>query len=335
MTVVFAGFVALATTTAMIAGLGAFSGVQFESSHRMAAFGFMLAISFAIVGSYAAALQRGVRKESEAAQERARSDLERAQLRFVNRLSASLRDPLTGIVGFTQLLRDIEEGVASELTANECMSMILHDSSEISRNLDDFLVTAQLDVAAHAVVPIDTSIERLVGEVVRSEAVLGRRIAMDASAAIGYLDPDAFRHVVRNLVSNALLHGRAPVGVTGRIRDLDYVVTVTDRGDGLPPWVDEESLHVADVDDSFTRNGLGLSVALRLVARMGGRLSYRRQSGETAFEFSVPLSVASAHYRYKSENRFIRESLARLGLLESVKRRPHAEADDNGVLIAQ
>ncbi len=205
----------------------------------------------------------------------------------------------------------------------------------MSRTLDDFLVTAQLDVAARAVVPVDTNIDRLVGEVVRTEAVLGRGVAVDVHPAIGCLDPDPFRHVVRNLVSNALNHGRAPVAVTGRVPELDYVLTVTDRGDGLPPWVDEESLDVADADGSNTRNGLGLSVALRLVQRMGGRLSCRRQSGVTAFEFSVPLSVSSAQYRYKSENRFIWESLARLGLLQSVEQRPHTEKDANRMLIPQ
>ena len=101
--------------------------------------------------------------------------------------------------------------------------------------------------------------------------------------------------MLRNLLSNAHKHGRAPIAVTGRIEKLRYVLAVTDSGPGVKPELKDRLfqrfIHEGRGPLLTGSVGLGLSIARMLVRRMGGNLSYQRMNGMTTFLIELPLWV--------------------------------------------
>ena len=102
------------------------------------------------------------------------------------------------------------------------------------------------------------------------------------------------QEALKNLLSNAALH--TPPGtlvqISARVRDGALLLTVADRGRGIPP----ESL--PRLFDKFYRapgactggTGLGLSVAKGFVEAQGGRLmAENRPDGGALFTISLPV----------------------------------------------
>ena len=90
---------------------------------------------------------------------------------------------------------------------------------------------------------------------------------------VGDWDPDRIRQLVRNLVDNAIVHGRPPVDVRllsvqgGRV-----AFRVRDHGDGVPPSRREEVLKPFVRRDRNVGLGLGLALATEITRAHGGRL---------------------------------------------------------------
>jgi signal transduction histidine kinase len=111
------------------------------------------------------------------------------------------------------------------------------------------------------------------------------------------MDRLRFRHIVVNLISNAVTHGGDRVMIkAGRSGDR-YKVVVADDGLGVPahqlnqlfePFVDDAPSTV--ITGTL---GLGLAVARRLAVQMKCSLEYRREGGLTFFTLAMPLTPVS------------------------------------------
>lgn len=96
------------------------------------------------------------------------------------------------------------------------------------------------------------------------------RVQLPPVPVISAMDPDAFAILARNLIENALLHGRPPVEVE---LGAECVLRVTDRGPPLDPD------NLARMTRRFERlgsgragSGLGLAIVEALVRNAGARL---------------------------------------------------------------
>ncbi len=110
-------------------------------------------------------------------------------------------------------------------------------------------------------------------------------------------DPAMLRHVIDNLVGNALKYvqpGRQPrVDVTAVPAADGWIrLDVADRGIGIPD--DEqarifEAFHRAHSDARYAGTGLGLAICRRIVERHGGTIAVAdNPGGGTRFELSLP-----------------------------------------------
>jgi signal transduction histidine kinase len=109
--------------------------------------------------------------------------------------------------------------------------------------------------------------------------------------------------VLLNLTANALkCTERGRVTVAARPRDEERVeFSVEDTGPGLDPEVvqalrDGLELERRRNGDGFSRSGLGLAIACKLVAAMGAELCVQSRPGEGtrfSFELELPRSEAS------------------------------------------
>ena len=109
-------------------------------------------------------------------------------------------------------------------------------------------------------------------------------------------DPDAVRQIVRNLLDNAAKYAasKGPVEIEVSHGEGRATVTVSDRGDGIPPDQRErifERFYRIDNDLTRTTGGTGIGLCLaRCFARdMGGDVSvYARPGGGSVFTLELP-----------------------------------------------
>ena len=110
------------------------------------------------------------------------------------------------------------------------------------------------------------------------------------------LDPNLLRHVLRNLLSNALTYTPSGGRITVAAREIGegIEVVVEDTGTGIPP---EDLPHIFErfyrADHSRSRAtggaGLGLAIARQFVEVHGGRIQVSSEQGQGArFTFTLP-----------------------------------------------
>ena len=121
-----------------------------------------------------------------------------------------------------------------------------------------------------------------------AEATLEVRDLPEVSGDAGLL-----RRVLQNLVGNAAkFRGDAPARITVEAceEDGDWVVSVRDRGVGVPP-ADADRIFgmFARSGDDAAGNGIGLAVSRRVVEAHGGRIWVEpAEGGGSAFRFTLP-----------------------------------------------
>lgn len=229
-----------------------------------------------------------------AAVERERA-ISAVQTELVSGLSHELRTPLTGIAGFAEALTEI--GGHDPDFAEEAGKVIYTESMELQRMIEDMLVMSRASTGelAYSPSPVEAGsvIETAVEPFVKSD----QSIELDVEPAVWNADRLRVRHVLRNLVSNAVKHGRPPVAIEGRIVGDRYLVSVIDHGDGLVE-ADLERLragfvHAGDAPTVEGSIGLGFSVASVIAEGMHSPIDVQRIDGTTRITLSIPLDPDS------------------------------------------
>jgi two-component system sensor histidine kinase MtrB len=244
----------------------------------------------------AKSLQREIRKLEE---------LSRVQQRFVADVSHELRTPLTTVRMAADLLHDSREefdastGRAVELLQNELdrFESLLSDLLEISR-FDAGVAVLELEQVDLRVVA-ERVAEGSRGIAERAGSRLVLRLPPDPCLAEA--DPRRIERIVRNLVGNAIQHGRGnDIVVTTATKGTAAAITVHDFGEGLKGG--EELLVFgrfwrADPARARTAGGtgLGLSIALEDAALHGGRLDAWGEWGlGSQFRLTLPKIAGNA-----------------------------------------
>ena len=212
---------------------------------------------------------------------------------FIANVSHELRTPLTGIVGFAQLLESSNLGQADL----EVVRLIVDQSAELSRMVDDLLTAARADANALTINLLNASIRQEVDEVVRFVELMRTEVEVSCQDATVVIDPERFRQVLRNLLVNARQHGGSKIKVRGVVKDSKYICTVIDDGPGVPTHVQERLfsrfVHTGESPVIMGSVGLGLAIVQELSRLMGCEVSYRRVKGETWFSVTMPLAEMS------------------------------------------
>ena len=245
-----------------------------------------------------------VRRQQRQSDLEQRLDLERklgqAREEFIANASHELRTPLTGILGLAHMLSE-DPMLGGSDTASELLELIILESEDLTRMVEDLLTTARLDAGALHYSFEDVEICSLVNEVVEPVSKTQQLVSHTCEPGFVRVDELRLRQVLRNLLSNARKYGGPVVEVTGSVEGRTYAVAVRDNGSGIPEAI-AESLFTRFVHqgaDSAVKGsvGLGLSIVHALTQGMGGSVSYSRVDGMTEFLVRLPLAQEKATQR--------------------------------------
>ncbi|MFJ6385067.1 sensor histidine kinase [Kitasatospora sp. NPDC092039] len=211
--------------------------------------------------------------------------------RFAADVSHELRTPLAAMLAVTDILdEDAEHLPADTATA---LRMISNETTRLTRLVNDLIEISRLDAGA---APLHTETVDAATAVRETLDLRGwsDRVEPDLPADLSVrLDPRRFDVIVANLVGNALRHGRPPVRVALRGAHDQLVLTVTDRGPGIPP---AELPHLFDrfykADKARKRSegsGLGLAIAQENARLHGGLIdAANAPDGGAVFTLVLP-----------------------------------------------
>ncbi|MEO3932253.1 GAF domain-containing sensor histidine kinase [Micrococcaceae bacterium Sec7.4] len=198
---------------------------------------------------------------------------------FAARISHDLRNPLTSVIGFTEL------GELRNPADAEDFRIIGRTSRRMLAMVDDILSFSRIGGALR---PGPVSLAALVHGVEEDLAFsLGEAGAeIGVSDAVLQADPEQLRMLLQNLIQNAVAYRRPDIPpsirVTAEAVADGVAVRVTDNGRGIPaqerinvmePLV---RLHRAEDPPGF---GLGLATCVRIAQAHGGRLEISSAPG--------------------------------------------------------
>lgn len=235
------------------------------------------------------------RARAEAALVGAREAGERAaqaKSRFLATMSHELRAPLTGILGFSEILKSEMLGPIGNARYAEYAGHI-HESGEHMLSLiNDLLDIAKIEVGAMEIDPEWLHVRTLFKPILDGAAgrvdAKGLTLTLEASDALQlHADARAVQTMTRNLLSNAITFtpegGRITIGaIIGA--DGGVALSVRDTGVGLSHEAVSRLLRPFDPADvrfgaARTGAGLGLSLVKGLIGLHRGGLTIESQVG--------------------------------------------------------
>jgi protein-histidine pros-kinase len=235
--------------------------------------------------------------------ERQLQQANRLKSEFLANMSHELRTPLNGIIGFAEVLIDHKPG-----PLNDKQTEYLHDILSSGRHLLE-LINEVLDLSRveagrmtfdRKTFPVATAI----AEVCAVVAPLARKKDIDLSSQVApgldlvTLDPQRFKQVLYNLLSNALKFTQegGAVGIAAApLEESRFELRVKDNGIGIreadiPRLFREFEQLESGTGRRFQGTGLGLALTRKIVELQGGTISVESEFGKgSTFIVVLPL----------------------------------------------
>ncbi len=242
------------------------------------------------VNARTADLQRALERAQEA---------DRLKSAFLSTISHELRTPLAAIKGFasTLLQEDVEW---DSKTQREFLSIIERESDQLSELINQLLDMSRLEAGMLCVEQTVCSLDEIVTAVADRLRVLTKshvlRMALPEGLPLVYADQARIGQVLSNLVENAAKY--SPEGteivIEAMANGKEVVVSVTDRGEGIPPEFHErifERFFRIEDDHAHSGTGLGLAICRGIIEAHGGRVWVESTPGQgSTFRFTLPVA---------------------------------------------
>jgi PAS domain S-box-containing protein len=255
-------------------------------------------------GVFAAARDVTERKRFEQSLQEA----SRMKSEFLANMSHELRTPLNGIIGFAEFLADEKPGKLNPKQA-DYLNDILNSGRHLLQLINDVLDLAKVEAGKMELTPEIFSLAKAIDEVCavakplasKKQISLAVRVAPELSTVT--LDPQKFKQVLYNLVSNAIKFtddaGRVEVMAT--VYDQHrFKLAVSDNGIGIQTEDLTRLFHEFEQLESgasrrYEGTGLGLALTRKIVELQTGTISVESEVGKgSTFAVVLPLAAGDA-----------------------------------------
>lgn len=235
------------------------------------------------------------------ASRRALEDLNAQKDRFLGIVAHDLRNPLTGIAAYTEMM--LSQASLPTETLCECLRLVNSTAQQMLTLVNDLLDSAAIQRGKLEIQLQPTDFRDLLEKRVKiclyRAQQRGITIALEcASLPPVKLDPHRITQVVDNLLGNAVKFSPADSLVQLCLyRDGDSLcLQVQDQGPGLSPELQQrlfgefETAHLPGVGEKST--GLGLAIAHKIACAHGGQIDLACPAdGGSVFTLRLPMRV--------------------------------------------
>jgi len=225
--------------------------------------------------------------------------LDRTKTEFLSIVSHEFRTALTGIQGFSELIRD---GGLEPDEVRAYGGYIFNDADRVNRLIGDMLDLDRMESGRMSIRTADVDINEVLSDAIAragGSPSVEFKADLDPRLPIVVGDRDRLVQVVSNLVNNAVKYSPdgGTVTLASRTEGDFALVSVTDTGVGIPP---DEIGHVFErfrrvrsgAAQSIPGTGLGLTIVKQIVEMHGGKIWVESAVGHgSAFHFTLPLAA--------------------------------------------
>jgi signal transduction histidine kinase len=239
-------------------------------------------------------LSEKLRKEAET--------LTQLKSRYLSIASHEFKTPLTSILGSSSLLENYSEKL-SEGQKRKHLSKIQKAVKQMNQLLEDVLLLGHADSGKIYCYPESIELVEFCGKMIEDfNSIYPNRsieFSYDRPLIQACLDQNLLRHIINNLLSNALKYSQEHTSIDFQVssNQNSVIFKISDRGIGIPQ--DDlnhlfETFHRAKNVGKIPGTGLGLSIVKSFVDIHSGTIEVNSvlNSG-TTFTVRLPINVSS------------------------------------------
>jgi two-component system sensor histidine kinase KdpD len=225
-------------------------------------------------------------------------ELDSLRAELTSLVSHQIRAPLTNMMGAIEQMQATCPAMTS--TCQRMFRVLQQQSERLNRLVRDVLNLTQLEAGALSLQVEPVSLMPVLEQAAEHFSARSRQVVLPYAPVLPMVmaDRDRLLEILLNLLDNAdrFSPPDLPIQIQVRPTETEVVVTVLDRGPGLPPEDLErvfQKFYRGERGDAQAGYGygLGLYICRRLLEAMQGRIwAANRPGGGAAFHFTLPVS---------------------------------------------